>query len=161
MQTGNGSSGGKTPISGTPAQAATAPAAGVAFQPLVIPGTAEQGPEFSEESEEGPDNLEDTRPQADSPGLLRPVLDLSHIDERNRPFLVWTESQGATHYLLQEDDNPAFSKPREYRVRADETRWSPPMLWRRSGRLFYRVRALHDHAAGPWSEVLSLRIGAH
>ncbi len=104
------------------------------------------------------DGEEETLPP--DPRLLKPILDLSHIDERSRPHLVWTESPGADQYVLQEDADPAFSAPKEYRVKAGDTRWSPPrLLWRRSGRLFYRVRAEEDEAAGPWSEVLHVRIG--
>lgn len=92
-------------------------------------------------------------------GLFKPVLDLSHIDERNRPHLVWTESPGAAHYILEEDSDPAFTAPREYRLRAGDTRWSPGWLWRRSGRLYYRVRAEGEGSSGPWSDVLRVRIG--
>jgi hypothetical protein len=94
-------------------------------------------------------------------GLLRPLLDLTYVDERNRPHLVWSESPGAAQYVLQEDDSPNFDGPREYRVRGSEnTSWSPPrLLWRRAGRLYYRIRAEADSAAGPWSEVLQVRIG--
>jgi hypothetical protein len=88
--------------------------------------------------------------------LLRPVLDLSHVDKRNRPHLVWSESLGATHYLLQESNTPEFESPKEFKLKADDTRWNP--VWGRSGRLFYRVRARSEDEDGPWSEVLSLRI---
>src|SRR5574341_53515 len=94
------------------------------------------------------------------PGLLKPVLDLQRIDN-NRPHLVWSESQEATRYLLQEDDNPSFTHPKEYKVKGRaETRWNPPLFWRRSGKLFYRVRAINREGVGPWSDTLSLRIGA-
>lgn len=88
--------------------------------------------------------------------LLKPVLDLSHVDKRNRPHLVWSESPDATHYLLQESDTPEFDSPKEFKLKADDTRWNP--VWGRSGRLFYRVRARSGDEDGPWSEVLSLRI---
>ncbi len=93
-------------------------------------------------------------------GLLRPILDLTHIDERNRPHLVWTESPGADRYAVEEDDQPGFASAKVYRVRGGDTRWSPQgLLWRRSGRLYYRVRAENDRYAGPWSDVLQVRIG--
>lgn len=88
--------------------------------------------------------------------LLKPVLDLSHVDKRNRPHLVWSESPGATHYLLQESSTPEFETPKEFKLKADDTRWNP--VWGRSGKLFYRVRARSEDEDGPWSEVLSLRI---
>lgn len=96
--------------------------------------------------------------------FLKPLLDLQRIDNHNRPHLVWTESPGATHYLLQEDDNSKFAHPKEHKVKASETRWSPPLLWRRSGKLFYRIRAMNRDQSGrdqggPWSDTLSLRIG--
>ncbi len=93
--------------------------------------------------------------------LLKPILDLSHIDERNRPHLVWSESPGAEHYVLQEDSTPGFDGPKEYRIKGNETRWSPPWgpLWRRSGRLYYRVCAQAGEERGPWSEVVMVRIG--
>lgn len=94
-----------------------------------------------------------------APGLLKPILDLSYVDERNRPHLVWTESPGATHYLLQEDADPAFPAPKEHRIRAADTRWSPGLLWRRSGRLHFRIRAEDGDSAGPWSETLIVRLG--
>ena len=95
-------------------------------------------------------------------GLLKPLLDLTHIDDRNRPHLVWTESPGAEVYVLQEDDNPHFRAPKEYTVRGrNDTRWSPPPwpLWRRTGRLYYRLRAEGANGVGPWSDVLQVRIG--
>jgi hypothetical protein len=90
-------------------------------------------------------------------GLLKPVLDLSHIDKRNRPFLVWSEVPSASGYRLQEADNPDFNSAKESKTKADETKWHP--AWGRSGRLFYRVQALRDRDEGPWSDVLSIRIG--
>ncbi len=92
-----------------------------------------------------------------SPHLLKPVLDVSHIDNRNRPFLVWTESALADHYLLQESRDPQFSAPKQIKIKGGETRWSP--LLGRSGRMYYRVRAEMGHEVGPWSEVLVLRFG--
>lgn len=95
-------------------------------------------------------------------GLLKPLLDLTHIDERNRPHLVWTESPAAEVYILEEDSNPNFDSPKAYTVRAGgDTRWSPPLwpLWRRSGRLYYRLRAEAGDEAGPWSDILQVRIG--
>ncbi len=89
--------------------------------------------------------------------LLRPILDLSHVDKRNRPFLVWSESPGATHYLIQEAQSPDFESPKAFKVKAKNTLWHP--TWGRSGKFFYRVRALGQGTKSAWSEVLSLRIG--
>ena len=89
--------------------------------------------------------------------LATPILDLSHIDDRNRPFLVWSESHDATGYLLQESGDSDFGKAKEFTLNANETRWNPRM--RRNGRLFYRVRAENDREVSPWSDTLSLRIG--
>lgn len=102
------------------------------------------------------------RSRMQNTGLLKPLIDLTHIDERNRPHLVWTESPGAEVYVLQEDENDDFGNPREYTIKASaETRWSPPPwpLWRRTGRLHYRLRAEAGEDAGPWSDVLRVRIG--
>jgi len=88
--------------------------------------------------------------------LVKPVLDLSHVDKRNRPHLVWSESPGATQYLLHESENPEFEPIKEFKLKADDTRWNP--IWGRSGRLFYRVQAKSDEEASPWSDVLSIRI---
>jgi len=135
------------------------PPAGGHLEPIA---TSEEGTALPEAapSKDHVGPLEDSWEEERAAGLLKPILDLGYVDARNRPLLVWTESPGAAHYLIQEDDNPAFSNPREYKVRSDETRWSPPMLWRRSGKLYYRVRAMAQRASGPWSEVLSLRIGS-
>jgi hypothetical protein len=122
----------------------------------------EPGPQTAmEETTLLPDLDENGVRRAAAMGLLRPLLDLTYVDERNRPHLVWSESPGAAQYVLQEDDNPAFDGPREYRVKGSEnTSWSPPrLLWRRAGRLYYRIRAEADSTAGPWSEVLQVRIG--
>ncbi len=89
--------------------------------------------------------------------LLKPVLGLSHVDDRNRPHLAWTESPGAKYYLLQEANNPDFNSAKEFKIKGSETLWHP--MWGRSGRLYYRVRAMADGEEGPWSETLSLRIG--
>lgn len=88
----------------------------------------------------------------------KPVLDVSHIDRRNRPFLVWTENSHATGYQLHEADNPDFNGAKEFKIKAQDTKWHPH--WGRSGRLFYRVRAVIGDRVGPWSDTLSLRIGS-
>ncbi len=115
----------------------------------------------TEEPTPPPDPDENGVRRAAAMGLLRPLLDLTYVDERNRPHLVWSESPGAIQYVLQEDGSPDFDGPREYRVKGSEnTSWSPPrLLWRRAGRLYYRIRAEADFNAGPWSEVLQVRIG--
>lgn len=129
------------PIS-VPVEAAEV-AAELAPEPITVAGPVE---------EEGPAMVDETPIEM----LLKPVLDLSHVDKRNRPHLVWSESPGATHYLLQESNTPEFESPKEFKLKADDTRWNP--VWGRSGRLFYRVRARLGDDEGPWSEVLSLRI---
>ncbi len=132
--------------------------------PIWTPPTEPPAPSATEAAppmEEPPAPEEQAATAAPSArGLLKPILDLSHVDERNRPHLVLLkESPGATHYLLQEDSDPAFPAPKEYRIKAGETRWSPGLLWRRSGRLYYRVRAEAGEMAGPWSETLTVRLG--
>jgi hypothetical protein len=113
---------------------------------------------IEEEWTEDPEvNLDEDIPPHD--GLLKPILDLAYMDDKNRPHLVWSESAAADHYRLQEDEDPAFSDPKEYHVKGEETRWSPGLFWRRSGRLYYRVRAETDDDPGPWSEVIRVRIG--
>ncbi|MBN1313659.1 MAG: hypothetical protein JXB30_19810 [Anaerolineae bacterium] len=92
----------------------------------------------------------------DESTLLKPVLDLSHVDKRNRPHLVWSESPGATQYLLHESEDPEFASVKEFKLKADDTRWNP--IWGRSGRIFYRVQAKSEEEASPWSDVLSIRI---
>lgn len=88
--------------------------------------------------------------------LLKPILNLSHIDKRNRPHLVWSESPGATIYLLQESISPSFESSKENRVKAQETKWQSK--WGRSGSIYYRVRAENADASGPWSDVLSVQV---
>lgn len=90
--------------------------------------------------------------------IPKPVLDLSHIDNLNRPMLVWSETQGATGYVLEEANNPDFQSAKEIKVKGGETKWQP--MWGRSGRLYYRVRAILDNELGPWSDALAIRIGA-
>jgi hypothetical protein len=90
--------------------------------------------------------------------LIKPLLDLSHIDARNRPHLVWSETPLALAYVIEEADNPDFHNAKEFRVKPDDTRWNP--RWGRSGRLFYRIRAIGDgDSFSPWSETLPLRFG--
>lgn len=89
--------------------------------------------------------------------LFKPVLDLSHIDVRNRPHLVWSESPDAEDYELEEANVPNFRGAKAFKIKANTTQWNPRT--RRSGRLFYRVRAAAEDQIGPWSEVLSIRIG--
>ncbi len=95
--------------------------------------------------------------EGDDSALLRPLLQLSHIDDKNRPTLVWTESPLAQNYLLQEDSNADFSQAKTFKIGESNTRWSPRR--RRSGRKYYRVRAETHDSAGPWSEPLSLNFG--
>ncbi|MBN1123265.1 MAG: hypothetical protein JXJ17_19495 [Anaerolineae bacterium] len=93
-------------------------------------------------------------------GLPQPVLDLHLIDEKNRPHLVWTPIEEATGYTLEEDDNPDFDSPKSYQVKGSSTEWTPPrLLWRRSGRLYYRVRAEAEDDIGPWSDTVAIRLG--
>ncbi len=92
--------------------------------------------------------------------LPQPVLDLHLIDEKNRPHLVWTPIEEATGYTLEEDDNPDFDNPKVYQVRGSSAEWTPPrLLWRRSGRLYYRVRAEAGDEIGPWSDTVAIRLG--
>lgn len=96
--------------------------------------------------------------------LPPPVLHLSHIDGR-RPFLVWSQSPGATHYLLQEADNPLFEGAKEYTFDSDgETHWQKPrkpgLLLRRSDILHYRIRACIGDEVGEWSQVLAVQLDA-
>jgi hypothetical protein len=90
--------------------------------------------------------------------LIKPILDLSHTDARNRPHLVWSETPLALGYVIEEADNPDFQDAKEFRVKPDDTRWNP--RWGRSGRLFYRIRAIgNGDTTSPWSETLPLRFG--
>jgi hypothetical protein len=108
------------------------------------------------EAEPYPDEL---LPMLDS-RLPQPVLDLHLIDEKNRPHLVWTPIEEATGYTLEEDDNPDFRSPKEYQIRGHSAEWTPPrLLWRRSGRLYYRVRAEAGDEIGPWSGTVAIRLG--
>jgi hypothetical protein len=87
---------------------------------------------------------------------LRPILRLSHV-EGGRPFLVWSQSPGATHYLIQEADDPDFEAVREYQIVGDDTRWKKPGLRRRrSGKLYYRIRAIAGDQMSAWSDVLEV-----
>jgi serine/threonine protein kinase len=114
-------------------------------------------PDFFEEPPWMEEALADDLNRPTSRGLLTPILDLSYVDERSRPMLVWTESRGATHYILQESRDPDFKPHREVRIKGEETSWRPRR--RRTGELFYRVRAGRDDEAGPWSSVLHVRMG--
>jgi hypothetical protein len=92
--------------------------------------------------------------------LSQPVLDLLLIDEKNRPHLAWTQIPDAAGYTLEEDDNPDFDNPKSYQVKGNNTEWTPPrLLWRRSGRLYYRVRAEAGDDTGPWSDTVAIRLG--
>jgi len=125
----------------------------VEWRPLVVAGSMPASqpvtmPQPAPESARSPS----------SPALLKPLLDLSHVDKRNRPFLVWSESVGADYYLLQEAKTSNFESVKEHRIAADETHWNP--TWGRSGRLYYRVQARSDGDASPWSKTLIVRLGA-
>lgn len=144
----------------------------VEMRPIQLPGGIQQTvpnpvPENAGDEDnlfEDEDFLDWVSEEVDAPethlasdALLKPVLQLSHIDNRSRPHLVWSESNGADNYRLEEASDRNFSKTRTFKVKAGNTRWNPRTG--RSGRLFYRVRAETSHTAGPWSDVLSLRIG--
>lgn len=103
------------------------------------------------------EEVELPNPKDDSGTLLKPILQLSHIDRRGRPHLVWTESPLAMSYRLEEASDPNFSKTRTFKVKADETQWNPRTG--RNGDKFYRVRAEVNDVAGPWSNPLSLHFG--
>jgi hypothetical protein len=130
------------------------PATSIVMEPSA-PTQVHAYPDLDEAEAEAP-----SVPVEDHAPGLKPLLELSHIDNRNKPYLVWTETPGATGYLLQEADNPGFQGAKEYRVKADETKWHPPLLWGRTGLLHYRVRAVKEGEKGLWSDILIIRIGA-
>ena len=99
---------------------------------------------------------------ADNPmaavGLLRPVLDV-RVDPQRRPYISWSESPGASDYVLHESESAGFEKHQEYRVKAPRTFWEPPKLgWRRADKLYYRVRSRNKKDHGPWSEVAEVEL---
>ncbi len=101
---------------------------------------------------------EEEDPFGSSAMLLKPQLDLSHIDIRSRPFIVWTGSPDAASYRVEESRSADFSSGvKEFEVKGEDTHWNP--AWGRTGRMYYRVRAEAGEEAGPWSEVLALRFG--
>jgi hypothetical protein len=113
----------------------------VAETPISITSTDTTQAALAEASPTGPD------------GLLKPTLTV-RSDPQQRPLVAWSESFGATHYLLQESDSDTFVQCQEYRVKAPKTHWEPPTWgWRRAEKLYYRVRALNTKDAGPWSNM--------
>jgi serine/threonine protein kinase len=129
----------------TPAPEPTpAPEAAPQSTPILPPETAEQEPPPAAEPADNP---------LAAVGLLRPVLDV-RVDPQRRPYISWSESPGASDYVLHESESAGFEKHQEYRVKAPRTFWEPPRLgWRRADKLYYRVRSRNKKDHGPWSAV--------
>lgn len=120
---------------------------------MPIQATAVAGPNASIATANTAQAMPATDAATSANGLLKPTLTV-RIDPHQRPLVAWSESYGATHYLLQESESDTFGECQEYRIRAAKTYWEPPTWgWRRAKRLYYRVRALKRKEVGPWSNV--------
>ncbi|MBN2004541.1 MAG: DNRLRE domain-containing protein [Anaerolineae bacterium] len=69
--------------------------------------------------------------------------------------ISWSSSVRATTYLLQEDDNAAFSSP----ITAySSSSTSTSLSGRIPGTYYYRVRGVNADGNGPWSNIVSARV---
>lgn len=137
------------------------PPSGVEVDPVTTIEDAEPAPEAILPPEPADEALIAPEPETDEEHmpLTVPQLDYNNIDRLGRPHLVWTESFGATGYLLQESRDAAFDNPREFTITpGDQTTWNPTMP--RTGRLFYRIKAYNEQGNdSAWSETVGVRIG--
>jgi len=83
-----------------------------------------------------------------------PVLNaIENSDEDGNYTVSWNASANATGYLLQEDDNAAFSSP-ETRYSGPSTSWNA--TGKAAGTYYYRVQASNTWGASGWSNVASV-----
>jgi hypothetical protein len=85
---------------------------------------------------------------------LAPVLDaIDNADGDGNYTVSWSAPANATAYLLQEDDNAAFSSP-ETRYSGSGTSWNA--AGQPSGTYHYRVQASNTWGGSGWSNVASV-----
>jgi hypothetical protein len=91
------------------------------------------------------------------PTLPTPTLYVIDNADRDGDYMVdWSDVSGATRYLLQEDDSPAFDSP-TVRYNSSNSEWAAS--GQASGTWYYRVRASNGGGYSPWSDVQSVTVG--
>jgi hypothetical protein len=81
---------------------------------------------------------------------------IANADGDGNYTVSWNASARATSYLLQEDDNAAFSSP-ETRYSGSDTSWNATGM--ANGSYYYRVQASNTWGASAWSNVESADVG--
>jgi hypothetical protein len=80
---------------------------------------------------------------------------IANADGDGNYMVSWSEVNGATSYVLEEDDNAAFSSP-------DTQYTGPDTSWNASGKAagtyFYRVKASNSVGDSDWSNVESVNV---
>jgi uncharacterized delta-60 repeat protein len=86
--------------------------------------------------------------------LMAPVLNpISNDDSDGNYTVTWTAAEGAESYLLQEDDNSAFSSPTTAYEGSSTTK---AISGREVGSYYYRVMASNAYASSEWSNIESV-----
>src|SRR5690606_9032705 len=80
------------------------------------------------------------------------LLAISNGDGDGEYTVSWNAAAGASAYVLQEDDNPAFSSPK---VRYVGTALSYEVTGQQDDTWYYRVAAYNDAGTGAWSNTQS------
>ena len=87
---------------------------------------------------------------------LTPVLNpISNQDGNGSYSVSWSSSEGASTYLLQEDDNANFSSPMDL---YEGSSTSKEISGRDIGTYHYRVMATNSYASSGWSNVESVAV---
>ncbi len=87
---------------------------------------------------------------------LVPILNTIDNEDGNGSYtIIWNSSEGATTYILQEDDNANFSSPTDI---YEGSGTSVEITGMDIGTYYYRVKALISYASSEWSNIVSVAV---
>lgn len=87
---------------------------------------------------------------------LAPVLNTIDNEDGNGSYtVIWNSSEGATTYILQEDDNAEFLSPTDI---YEGSGTSMEITGMDIGTNYYRVKAFNSYASSGWSNIVSVAV---
>jgi len=87
---------------------------------------------------------------------LAPVLNTIDNEDGNGSYtVIWNSSEGATTYILQEDDNAKFLSPTDI---YEGSGTSMEITGMDIGTYYYRVKTINSYASSGWSNIVSVAV---